>query len=211
MKSLLRSEQSKVSVIFIRNPTDERQPSRIIGLSLDNPGALASWKNVRNIHISDATMAIGDIHEALDLALSRLVNNAGSCLIETVPGNPKGAIFDMYQRYLTPTVTGQLKQGDFFVKVVTADQAVAAGIIDKQTLEGEREHDPQAYRRLYMAEFASTGGNVFSIADIDKALELGKALDDKYGVHFVNKDASKAYGIDPGFGSSAFGECIFSR
>jgi hypothetical protein len=210
LRNLMRSEQSKTSVIFIRNPDNEQAPSRIIALGLDNPGALASWKNVKHIHMSDPTMAIGDITEALNYAVSRLANTNGSMVIESPPGLPAGPIYDMYQKYLEKTLTGQLKPGDFCVTTVTSDQALAAGVISKEFLDAERERDPQMFRRLYMAEFVSTGGNVFSVKDIEAAIELGKKLEDKYGLK-PSRDTRKALGADPGFGSSNFGECVVQR
>jgi hypothetical protein len=210
LRNLMRSEQSKTSVIFIRNPDNEQAPSRIIALGLDNPGALASWKNVKHIHMSDPTMAIGDITEALNYAVSRLANTNGSMVIESPPGLPAGPIYDMYQKYLEKTLTGQLKPGDFCVTTVTSDQALAAGVISKEFLDAERERDPQMFRRLYMAEFVSTGGNVFSVKDIEVAIELGKKLEDKYGLKPI-QGATKCLGGDAGFGSSNFGECVIQH
>jgi hypothetical protein len=40
LKRLLRSEQTKSNVLYIRNPDNERQPTRIIGLSIEHAGEL---------------------------------------------------------------------------------------------------------------------------------------------------------------------------
>lgn len=47
-------------------------------------------------------------------------------------------------------------------------------------------------------------GNTFHSKDIDRALELGK----KYDPNRVVVESQKVLGLDPGWGSSAFGVCL---
>jgi hypothetical protein len=56
-----------------------------------------------------------------------------------------------------------------------------------------------SFGREYDLQYLGLIGNTFHTQDIEKAIELGK----KYRV--TNVYAQKAMGIDPGFGSSAFG------
>lgn len=204
LKRLIRDEQTKQSVLFIRNPDNERQPSRIIALGLDNAGAIQSWKNVKHIHISDPTAAIGDVSEALGYAISRLANTDGSMVIETPPSPPQGPIYDLWLKYRAKT---KLKPGDFKVFEIPADRAVAAGVMTREHLDSERERDPVNFERLYLAKFTAHFGNVFSSTVIEKAIELGK----RYDPDKVNQSAEKSQGIDEGFGSSKFGIVVVQR
>ncbi len=47
-------------------------------------------------------------------------------------------------------------------------------------------------------------GNTFHTADINRAIELGNTYDSE----LINMDTQKVLGIDPGWGSSAFGICL---
>jgi hypothetical protein len=163
LKKAMRSEQTKTSVIYIRNPENERQPSRIIALGLNNPGAILSWRNVKHLHLSDSTAAQGDYSEGIDNALSRLANTNGTCLIETIPSGPEGKIYDMYRQYKGKEWT----PGDFKVYEVTAEQAVHAGVIDQAFLDSEAKRLGPLYSMYYGAEFTQGAGNIFSNSDID--------------------------------------------
>jgi hypothetical protein len=209
-RAIMRDEKTKTEAIYIHNPDDSTAPTRIIALGADNPGSIESWPNIHPLHISDITATRRDYRESLNIAMSRLANTNGSVILETIPGLPTGPVFEMYDLYLPKTLTGQVHPGDFYVKVVTSDMGVKAGIMTQQFLDSERERDPIAFRRNYQAEFIAMGGNVFSVGDIEAAIELGKQLEDKYGLK-PSRDASKSLGADPGFGSSNFGECVVQQ
>jgi hypothetical protein len=178
IRRLIRDEQSKSAVLFIRNPENERQPSRIIALGLENEGAIQSWKNVKGIHISDATAAIGDISASLNFAISRLALTMGSICIETPPSPPSGPIYDLWQKnagILEP------KEGQFKVFEVPAEEAVKAKVMTQAWLNSERERDPIGFPRLYGAKFSAVFGNVYSATIIEKAITLAEELEKKYG------------------------------
>jgi hypothetical protein len=185
-KRMMRSEQSKTSVIYLRNPDNEKQPSRIIALGMNNPGAILSWRNVKHLHLSDPTATEGDITEAIDNALSRLANTNGSCLVETIPSGPQGKIFEMHRQY-----AGKEPQpGDFKVITVTAEQAVQAGVISREFLDAEAKRLGPLYSMYYGADFTQGTGNIFDGTDIDLCIQ-------HYDLEF--KSGHKVLAADPAF------------
>jgi hypothetical protein len=167
LRKAMRSEQTKTSVIYVRNPENEKQPSRIIALGLNNPGAILSWRNVKHLHISDATAAQGDYSAGIDNALSRLANTNGTCLIETIPSGPEGKIYDMHRQYKGK----EWQPGDFKTYEITAEQAVKAGVIDQAFLDSEAKRLGPMYSMYYGAEFTQGSGNIFSNSDIDLCIQ----------------------------------------
>jgi hypothetical protein len=166
-KKLMRSEQSKTSVIYLRNPENEKQPSRIIALGTNSPGSILSWRNVKHLHISDPTATEGDYSEAIDNALTRLANTNGSAIIETIPSGPEGKIYQMYQQYHGK----EWQQGDFKVLTIGAQEAVKAGVITQEFLDSEAKRLGALYPLYYGAEFAQGSGNIFSNEDIDLCIQ----------------------------------------
>ena len=206
-KAILRDEKSKTEAIYIKNPEDPIRPSRIIALGAGNPGSLESWPNFKHLHITDITASRKDYKEALEIALTRIANTDGTVVIETIPGKPYGSIYDWAQRY-RGIPESELQKGDFCYVEVTAEQAVAAGVMPKDFLEGERRRlTASDFNALYMAHFGGTTGNVFKSADIERAIELGK----KYDPESIRSTAEKSQGIDEGFGSSMFGVCVVQK
>lgn len=203
-KAVLRDEKTKTAALYIRNPEDLLKPSRIIAFGADNAGSLESWPNFKHLHISDITAVRGSYKEALDVALTRIGNTNGTVVIETIPGKPYGPVFEMSQRLRG----AEPQKGDFAYFEVTAEQAVAAGIMSKDFLESERRRlTTSDFNGLYGAQFSSSTGNVFKTTDIERAIELGK----KYDPEKINPSAEKSQGIDEGFGSSNFGVCVIQK
>lgn len=206
-KAVLRDEKSKTAALFIKNPEDPLRPSRIIAFGADNPGALESWPNFKHLHITDIVASRRNYKDSLEIALTRIANTNGTVIIETVPGHPVGPVYEWSQRY-RGIPEDQLQKGDFLFIEITADQAVAAGVMPKDFLEGERRRLTTAdFNALYGAQFGGTTGNVFSSQAIENAIKLGIEWQEKYGLE-PSSDADKSQGIDPGFGSSMFGEVV---
>jgi hypothetical protein len=208
IKRIIRDEASKSAVLFLRNPENERQPSRIIALGLENEGAIQSWKNVKGIHISDATAAQGDISASLNFAISRLALTMGSIIIECPPSPPSGPIYELWQKNAGIT---EPKEGQFKVFEIPATEAVNAKVMTQAWLDSEKERDPINFPRLYEAKFSAVFGNVFSATIIEKAIQLGEELEKKYGEAAPRGSSPKSAGYDPAFGSSKFGECIIQK
>lgn len=204
-KAILRDEKTKTTAIYIKNPDDPLRPSRIIALGADNPGSLEAWPNFKHLHISDITATRGDYEESLNVALTRIANTNGTVVIETIPGAPIGPIYDWSRRYRG---IPDPPRGDFLYVEVTAEQAVAAGVMPKEFLEGERRRlTVEEFNGLYMAQFSHGFGNVFSSEMIERAIQLGKELEARYGL-LPRSFTEKSQGHDPG---TYFGTCVLQK
>lgn len=159
-QKIMRDEQTKTSVIYLRNPEDETRPSRIIALGADNPGSIESWPNIHHLHISDITATIGDYTQSLNVAITRLANTGGTVVIESIPdflGSPLNKMFD--------------NPGDFVPITITADEALEAGVIDPAHLASERVRLGPLYEQLYGAKFTTSGSTWYdeSLFQYDEA------------------------------------------
>lgn len=193
---LLRDEITKVTVMYIKNPDNPNRPSRIIGLGANNPGSIWSWKNVKNIHMSDIVAASTDYAEAFDAAITRLANTNGSLIIETPPFGPEGKIYEIYQQALA---AGNDGIDTFKVYKYPASLAVEAGIISQEFLDKEKVRLGPLFPRYYGAEFISGGGNVFKLEDIDEISKL------QYLPYSGGENVHSYMGIDPAFGTDPNG------
>jgi hypothetical protein len=72
-------------------------------------------------------------------------------------------------------------------------------IYDRQFIE-KKKKEPE-FAREYDLQYLGIIGNTFHTKDIDRAVELGK----KYDPNHVIVESQKVLGLDPGWGSSAFG------
>lgn len=191
IKSILKDEQSKTSVIYIHNPENPSRPSRIIALGIENDGAILSWKMVKNIHMSDITAAEGDIEPGVNAAMTRLANTDGSMIIETIPGLPVGKIYDMWRQYRSQPWS----KGDFKVFEITSDDGIKAGIMTPEFIESERKRLGTSFPRYYGAQFLGGGGNMFPLDKVEACIS------DKYNPNAYIR-APMALSIDPAFSAS---------
>lgn len=67
--------------------------------------------------------------------------------------------------------------------------------------EIEKQKQSPSFAREYDLQFLGLIGNTFHTKDIDRAVELGR----HYNPNRLIVEANKVLGIDPGWGSSAFG------
>jgi hypothetical protein len=67
--------------------------------------------------------------------------------------------------------------------------------------EIEKQMQSPSFKREYDLQYLGLIGNTFHQRDIDRAVELGR----KYNPNRIIVEAQKVMGIDPGWGSSAFG------
>ena len=75
-------------------------------------------------------------------------------------------------------------------------------IYDREFIE-KKKLEPE-FNREYACMYLGLIGNTFHTADINRAIELGNTYDSE----LINMDTQKVLGIDPGWGSSAFGICL---
>ena len=151
-KALLRDEATKVSVIFLRNPEDEKRPTRIIARGPDERG-LWSWKTVKHIHMSD--IAINDSVDdsgTFNASFSRLANTNGTMHIETPPKGQLKTTWKIYQ-------ASKLKEGtknkilQFRINEISYHEAIEADIITEEFIEGERERLGPEFPVYYECQF----------------------------------------------------------
>ena len=70
--------------------------------------------------------------------------------------------------------------------------------------EIDKARQSHSFSREYDLQYLGLIGNTFHSDDIERAIELGK----NYSPNRVVVGAQKVLGLDPGWGSSAFGVCL---
>ena len=94
----LPDEVTKVTVLFIHNPDNPSQPTKIIGLG-GNEASIWSFKEVKHIHMSDiAVITKKDYSGVINAAMTRLANTDGTMIIETPPYGPRGKVYEIYMQ-----------------------------------------------------------------------------------------------------------------
>jgi len=184
-----REEQTKMSVIYLKNPDNPFRPSRIIGLPFRQQ-ALWSWKNVFRVHISDPAIApILNDAGVFAAAKGRLANTNGRMLIEGPPNGPNGKFYEWYEQYKDNSDPA------FQVFTVIDEDAIEADVISREFLEQQKRELGPLYPQYYQGSFLLGVGNLFTDAMIQVCLELGE----KYNLQNVpiNKYAAHIGGIDP--------------
>jgi hypothetical protein len=190
---LLKEEKSKVSVAYIKNSDNPLKPSRIIALGA-NEGSVWSWKNVSKIHMSDiAATNLVDDSGLFAAAFSRLANTDGNLLIETPPRGARGRVYEIFEQI-------QKGESEFNLHIVKANEAVTAGLINKEFLNAERQRLGYLYPQYYMAEFLEGYGNLFLMSSIDKSVFLGE----QYNPEEYRQSSIKIITVDQGYSSSKF-------
>ena len=137
----------------------------------------------------------------LKSAFTRLAQTRGYFVIETIPSGPTGLVYEIWLRNRT--------QGgnDFKVREYPVLLAVQAGLIQEDFLEQEKKRHGSDYARFYECSFAATGGNLFSLQDIDDCINFSNYNPDN--PDFINNlNYPKAMGVDPGHRTSKAGIVI---
>lgn len=204
---LLRDEVSKVTTIYLHNPENINKPTIIRGLG-SNESAVWSWKNVKHIHISDIAAANIDYDPTVNAAMTRLVNTRGSMIIETPPRGPHGKVYEIFQQAVStpPPPKGKpWPESRFVVKRIHYSAAVKAGVISEDEIDNQRAVLGDMFPAYFEAEFITVGGNAFSGADIDRAVnnsrwlrQLG-ILPTNINVPAFRRNSPRAMGIDPAY------------
>ena len=199
---VMKDQVTKVTVLYIKNPDNEKRPTRIIGLG-GNEASIWSWKRVHHIHLSDiAVVNKKDYSGVVGAAMTRLANTDGTMVIETPPFGPRGKIYEIYMA--SKLAKSDDPMGQFKLFTIPAREAVAANLITQEFLEGEKVRLGSQYAAYYEAEFSAATGSVFNLVDIEAAAAVKYDPEPEnlpYGV-------GTTMGVDPGFGSSNFGICI---
>lgn len=216
VEGLLRDEVTKVTQLFLHNPKNPSQPTRIIAIPATSGNAI-SWRAVKFVYISDITASQQDYSETLSGAFTRLANSEGYFLCETIPGDPLGPIYDLWinakqqhniNRDTSPglsdeSVGKQQITSEFWIREYPTTMAVDFGLVSQEFLDAEKQRHGSLYSKFYEAQFIASGGNVFRLEDIQAAelMGLDYNADDSL---FTQILYPKSLAVDPGFGSSKF-------
>jgi hypothetical protein len=113
-----------------------------------------------------------------------------------------GKVYDIYRQSVLEQ-DKSIPEGQFKVITIKASEAVDAGIITEEFLEGEKARLGSQYSMYYEAEFTAGGGDIFTPRRIDEISSEEYDIDSLGGFNVM--------GIDPAFGSSSkFGIVILN-
>jgi len=189
-EDLLRDERSKIDTIYLRNPDNPTNPTKIIALGITSAGSLISFKKVCHIHMSDVTLA--DMTEerfveAFGGAFSRLANTDGSLVIECPPRGPSGPVFNIVDEddsLKKDGITIDLEEGKkiltpsgFMVRKYTYQVGIDCSMITPEFIEKEKRRLGVLFGMYYMADFYSTDQTWF----------------DKESINQISAEATEAY------------------
>ena len=123
-------------MLFIQNPDNPSQPTKIIGLG-GNEASIWSFKEVKHIHMSDiAVITKKDYSGVINAAMTRLANTDGTMIIETPAYGPRGKVYEIYMQ--SKLAKGDSIEGQFKLFTIPAREAVAANLISQEFLEGQK-------------------------------------------------------------------------
>lgn len=179
----LPEEKSKMKMMYIENPYEPENPSRIISIGFSEASAY-SWEKIDRLHISDPGQNSRKNQVQFFSGLySRLSNTEGDIKIEGVAGERTGYFFelcrklfpeisddyDIEQDILDPERGQELQMEEmqtmatsFESMRLTADDGVKVGIITKAWLNymrGILPHDE--FMRIYYTTFTKQQGAIF--------------------------------------------------
>jgi hypothetical protein len=196
-EGLLRDEVTKITQLFLHNPKNPSQPTRIIAIPA-NSGNAVSWRDVKFVFISDITQSNIDYSEILSGAFTRLANSEGYFLLESIPGDPIGPVYELWLNSKQ-----QQQNNEFWIREYPTSRAVDFGIVSQEFLDAERLRHGSLYSKFYDAQFIASGGNVFRLQDIQTCELLGLEYNPDDSL-FTEVLYPKSLSVDPGFGSSKF-------
>jgi hypothetical protein len=188
-----KEEKTKLGTIYLKNPDNAFRPTRIIGLPFSE-GAIWSWKQVFKVHMSDpAASNVVDDAGVWNAAESRVANTLGPVVIEGPPRGPKGKFYEYYEQYKDN------HDPNFYIQVITADQAVNATLMTREFLEEQKIRLGPEYYQYYSASFLTNVGNVFTEDQLQVIAALGKKYKDIGPI----PGTIKSIGVDPTYGGNS--------
>jgi hypothetical protein len=178
---------NKETVLELNGVRIEVYPSH----HLDSMRGLA---NVSFILLDEADFfPIGQQKDARDIS-ERYIGKSNPYIVLASTPNRPGSLFDTIERE---------KENECIYHRIKLDYTYGLGkIYTKEEIENAKQSP--SFKREYDLQYLGIMGNTFHISDIDKAVLLGKS----YDPNRIVVDAEKVLGLDPGWGSSAFGVCL---
>jgi len=185
----LRDERTKVDTIYLRNPDDPKNTTKIIALGITSVGSLVSFKKVCHIHMSDITMADmveERFQEAFGAAFSRLANTDGTMVIEAPPRGTSGPVFDIVDEMdelKKDGFTVEIEEGKevitpsgFLVRRFTYQVGIACGMITERFIESERRRLGVLFAMYYMADFYTSDKAFFDKQFVKQTSDMATSI-----------------------------------
>ena len=191
MENLFRNKfpsvvlESKFTDLWIKNTNIKIFPSR-------NVKDLRGYTDVSYLFLDEADYFEQSVTTELEHAITRYEEKSNCITIMISTPNAPGGLFERIEKDVNSKYTKLLLDYTYGL-----DKIYDRAFIDKKKKEPE-------FAREYDLQYLGLIGNTFHTKDIDRAVELGK----KYNPNKVIVEAQKVLGLDPGWGSSAFGVCL---
>jgi hypothetical protein len=183
---------SKLGMIFSNKETVlELNGVRIEVYPSHHLDSMRGLANVSFILLDEADFfPPGQQKDARDIS-ERYIGKSNPFIVMASTPNRPGSLFDTIEKE---------NEKDCIYHRIKLDYTYGLGKI--YTLEEiEKAMQSPSFKREYDLQFEGIIGNTFHVKDIDRAVLVGKS----YDANRVVVDSEKILGLDPGWGSSAFG------
>jgi hypothetical protein len=192
--------QLKLGIIFdTRETVIELNNIRIEAFPSHHLDAARGLPNVSFILLDEADFfPIGQQQDARDVSERYIAKSNPYIVMISTPNAPDG-LFERIEKESEETC---------LYRRLFLDYTYGLGRIYTEEEIAKAKESP-SFEREYNLKYLGLIGNVFHTADIDRAIEKGRSLYiPPSGIDDVNFHTHKSLGIDPGFGSSAFGVVV---
>jgi len=160
--------------------------------------AMRGLPNVSFILLDEADFfPVGQQQDARDVSERYIAKSNPYIVMVSTPNTPDG-LFERIEKEPENTC---------LYKRLFLDYTYGLGRIYTEEEIVKAKESP-SFEREYNLKYLGMIGNVFHTKDIEIALEKGSKYDPPSNVDEVNYYTQKSMGIDPGFGSSAFGVIV---
>ena len=177
--------ESRFTDLWIKNTNIKIFPSR-------NVKDLRGYTDVSYLFLDEADYFEQSVTTELEHAITRYEEKSNCVTIMISTPNAPGGLFERIEKDANSKYTKLLLDYTYGL-----DKIYDRAFIEKKKKEPE-------FAREYDLQYLGLIGNTFHTKDIDRAVELGK----KYNPNKVIVESQKILGLDPGWGSSAFGVCL---
>jgi hypothetical protein len=177
--------ESKFTDLWIKNTNVKIFPSR-------NVKDLRGYTDVSYLFIDEADYFEQSVTTELEHAITRYEEKSNCTTIMVSTPNAPGGLFERIE---------QDKNSKYFKLFLDYTYGLDR-IYDREYI-ARKKLEPE-FAREYDLKYLGLIGNIFHTKDIEKAISLGN----KYDPNKVIVGSERVLGLDPGFGSSAFGICL---
>lgn len=158
---LLKDEVTKIHQIWLHNPTNPRQPTKIIIVGM-SPGALLSHKRVGFIWSSDITISGQTPQRQAEVwasMLSRLANSQGPIIVECPARAPAGPVYDAYEKFQKKMENKDTidPKNEFYVEQFPYQLGIRDGFFTQEFIDSEKERLGPIFGAFYSGNFFASG------------------------------------------------------